>query len=92
MKTNTIGRRMARVLATMATVGALTGAAVAGEVRLADKGQAQCVIVVPPGSMVWEGSDKPESGAVLERALGERRRLQRDSVKDLALSIDRART
>jgi len=60
------------------------------EVRLVEKGKAQCVIVVPKGSMKWEGDTKRlnwreefRPGNIEET----QRRLQRDSVKDLALYL-----
>ena len=43
----------------VALVAAMAGTVIGGEVRLAEKGAANCVIVVPPGSMTWEG-DKRE--------------------------------
>ena len=56
----------------------------AGDVRLADKGKARCVVVVPPGSMSWEGDDTPMRGWNDSMEPEYVRRLQRDSVNDLA--------
>jgi hypothetical protein len=56
------------------------------EVRLADKGEARCVIVVPPGAMVWKEMPT-DRGYTAEGILEIRRRLQRDSVADLALYL-----
>jgi hypothetical protein len=73
----------------MLTVGFMaailwSGNADAREVRLARKGKANCVIVVPPGSVTWEGSTGRLPRAALDRILEQQRRLQRDSVADLA--------
>ncbi|MFA5042376.1 MAG: DUF4838 domain-containing protein [Kiritimatiellia bacterium] len=81
--------RRSTILGLMLALAAMTaGSAVAGEVRLADKGKANCVIVVPQDAMVWAGS----TNALKYRNLyGEeperRRRLLRDSVADLALYL-----
>ena len=60
----------------------------AGEVRLADKGEARCVIVAPAG---WTNdAAMPEGLPPASRAadlLKERRVLYRDSIKDLALYL-----
>ena len=60
-------------------------------VTLADKGAAASVIVVPAGTMAWEGDDQviDQWGRIkgrtpLEVAAEKTRRLQRDSVRDLA--------
>ena len=74
----------------------VSGSVAAREVRLADKGKARCVIVVPPGSMTWEGHDKPAdhwgriAGLTATQVAAEKeRRLQRDSVEDLAHYLGR---
>lgn len=66
----------------------LAGTAMGGVVRLADKGEARAVIVVPQGSMTWEANEsvlraKPAAVAQAER----RRALQGESVRDLALYL-----
>lgn len=61
----------------------LAGGALAADVRLAAKGEARCVIVVPPGALVWQANAKDPTLAEQE----ERRRLLRDSVTDLALYL-----
>ena len=71
----------------MLLLAAAAGNAGPREVRLADKGEAKCVIVVPPGSMAWEGSSSALPRAAHERELEQRRRLRRDSVADLALYL-----
>lgn len=59
-------------------------------VTLVERGQAGCVIVVPPGTMAWEGDDKPLSRWQLHSEEPERRRrLLRDSINDLALYLGR---
>jgi hypothetical protein len=78
---------MVELWATGVTIVALGGAQ-AGEVRLAEKGQAQCVIVVPAGwtneSAIPEGL--PRQAVTL---LKERHTVYRESVKDLALYLGR---
>lgn len=66
----------------------------AGELLLADKGEARCVIVVTPGKMSWQGDNRviDKWGRIagctaLEVEAEMRRRLQRDSVADLALYL-----
>jgi len=61
-------------------------AAEAPAVRLFSDGQAVCVVVVPEGSMAWEGDDRVlrEAWAPWEDEPERLRRLQRDSTKDLA--------
>jgi len=61
----------------------IAGGAVAADVRLTDKGQARCVIIVPPHTMTWESDAKELNHAELEA----RRTLLRDSVADLALYL-----
>ena len=62
----------------------------ARDLRLADKGQARCVIVVPGGSMAWEGDDKPVGRWPPDSDQPEKmRRLQRDSAKDLAHYLEK---
>ncbi len=71
------------VLSAMAMALIVTGTVVTGEVRLAAKGEALCVIVVPPGSLAGAGDVSVRSPA--ERK--ERQALFRDSVADLALYL-----
>lgn len=80
---------MRTVVFVMVAAVLLAGTAVARDVRLADKGKAHCVIVAPPESMAWEGSDKPihRTTPPLEKLQEQQRRLQRDSVADLALYL-----
>jgi len=62
-----------------------TSATWAQTVKLAEAGKARAVIVVSPDFMQWEGDDKPLSQWLFHREMPEwRRRLQRDSVRDLA--------
>ncbi len=71
-------------------VAAACDAVGAAELRLAEKGEAKCVIVVPPGAMAWEGDDRPLNPRTTAYPLIEadaRRRLLRDSVADLALYL-----
>lgn len=60
----------------------------ANDITLAAKGKAQAVIVVPAGSMAWDGDDKGLGGwrdALRPEVIDEKaRRIQRDSVIDLA--------
>lgn len=58
----------------------------ANVVQLADKGQAHCVIVVPPG---WSGDVAPpaELPVMAAKQLKSRREVYRESVKDLALYL-----
>jgi len=66
----------------------IAGSATAANVRLADNGQARCVIVAPPGSMTWAGDSAQVSLTCWkDREAENRRRLQRDSVRDLALYL-----
>jgi hypothetical protein len=61
----------------------------AGDAVIADQGVARCVIVVPAGSLAWEGDAAPLAN-VFRVAEAERlRRLQRDSVRDLAHYLGR---
>lgn len=54
-------------------------------ITLISNSKAQCVIVVAPGVMTWEGDDKTLSRWSLYSEEAERcRRLQRDSINDLA--------
>lgn len=69
----------------------LAGRLVASDVTLAEKGEAACVIVVAPGVLTWEGDAKLADRwgripglSALEVADEMQRRLQRDSVSDLA--------
>jgi hypothetical protein len=62
----------------------LAGNAAGADVRLADKGEAQCVIVVPPGAM---GTNTPAGNLEYGQNPDSRRRLLRDSVRDLALYL-----
>lgn len=69
----------------------LSGSMLAREVTLAKNGKAACVIIVPGGSLTWEGSDKTidQWGRIPGKSAAEvadeiQRRLQRDSVNDLA--------
>ena len=66
----------------------------AGDLKLADKGEARCVIVVAPGTMAWQGDNRvidrwgrSAGCSSLEVEAEMRRRLQRDSVADLALYL-----
>ena len=79
------------VLGMAVLIAAMTGRAVAGDIRLADEGETRCVIVVTAGSMTWEGDDKQIDRwgriaglTALEVEAEAQRRLQRDSVRDLA--------
>ena len=59
--------------------------AAARDVDLVKKGKVRCVIVAPPGSMAWEGDDKALGRWPRHSEMGESlRRLQRDSIRDLA--------
>ncbi|MEI6165655.1 MAG: DUF4838 domain-containing protein [bacterium] len=71
------------VVSAMVMALIVTGTVVAGEVRLAAKGEARCVIVVAPGSLAGEGDAKIRSLA--ERK--ERQLLFRESVADLAIYL-----
>ncbi len=70
----------------MIAIALAAAAATAAEVRLADKGGAKCVIVVPAG---WTNDMQlpPELPRQAATVLQERRRLFRDSIRDLALYI-----
>ncbi len=74
----------------------LSAAAEAGQLTLTDKGRANCVIIVPPGTMNWDGEARQidrwgrMAGASSQEVDAERRRrLQRDSVLDLAHYLGR---
>ncbi len=72
------------------TAVTLAGCFQSREIRLADSGNAECVIVVPAGTMSWEGEGRNLRGephAVVDTE--QRRQLQRDSVRDLARSLGR---
>lgn len=95
MTTNTIRRTVAGAWATVMAFAALAGAAVAGDLTLAQGGKANCVIVVPQGTLAEEPKpdpkqkdkkpdDLPPQAATL---LKERRRVFRDSINDLALYL-----
>jgi len=64
----------------------MAGIVIAGEVRLAEKGEAKCVIVAPAG---WTNDVALPEGLPPQasRMLQERRRLCRESIKDLALYL-----
>jgi len=79
------------VLGVSMVTAIVSGSAAAREVRLADKGEARCVIVVPAGAMAWEGDGRPVDHwgriaglTATEAAAEQRRRLQRVSARDLA--------
>ena len=79
------------VLGVSMVTAIVSGSAAAREVRLADKGEARCVIVVPAGAMTWEGDDKQVdhwgriAGLTATEVEAEKqRRVQRASVRDLA--------
>jgi hypothetical protein len=61
-------------------------ASAADEIRLFSDGAARCAVVVPEGSMAWEGDDAKlrEAWAPWAEEPERLRRLQRDSAKDLA--------
>ncbi len=63
--------------------GALRGVAAPSDLALAVKGKVNCVIVVPEGTMA-DDIALPRGAAILEQIPEVRRRLQRDSVRDLA--------
>ena len=65
----------------------MAGTACAADVRLADKGESRCVIVVPPGAMAWEGDTGNVTGPWTVQEAERRRRLLRDSAADLALYL-----
>jgi hypothetical protein len=65
------------------------GAVVAGEIRLADRGEARCVIVAPSGSRIWDGDNAPLQGGFREVEPERLRRLHRDSIRDLAHYLGR---
>jgi hypothetical protein len=73
------------VVGIVAAIGWAAGAS-AGEVRLADKGQANCVVVAPANwaadAIVPEGLP-PQAGSLLKA----RQAVLRDSIKDLALYL-----
>lgn len=88
MKHKATGTKLAAVtsLAMLSVVVAGTGAG-AADLRLADKGEARCVIVAPAG---WTEDVKglpPELPPTAARVLQERRSILRESVKDLALYL-----
>ncbi len=63
------------------------GIAGGGEVRLADKGEARCVIVAPTGTM---DEDRKDMGAPWDPDTDEKlRRMLRDSTRDLAYYLGR---
>lgn len=63
----------------------VSGSALAGEVCLAEGGESRCVIVVPPGSMQWAGDGKElDRWSPNKEEPERRRRLLRDSIRDLA--------
>jgi len=91
---NPLSGRRSRVGILIAAAAILAGPAAARAVPLAAKGAANCVIVAPAGSLTWEGDSKAMdrwsriaglSGLQVEAEV--RRRLQRDSIKDLALYL-----
>jgi len=66
------------------------GTAFGRDITLISKGVANCVIVTPPDSLVWEGSDKvpPISWATSHVLKPDRdRRRLRDSIRDLAFYL-----
>jgi len=78
----------------LALLAMLTVSALAADMRLTDNGAARCVIVVTPQTMTWEGDNREIDhwGRVagctpMEAETEKRRRLQRDSVADLALYL-----
>ena len=75
------------VLGVSMVTAIVSGSAAAREVRLADRGEARCVIVVPPGTMAGVGTRTRLPRGALEGELESRRRLQRDSTADLALYL-----
>jgi len=76
------------LLAILASLTMLAGSAMAKDILLADKGKAQSVIVLPAGSMTWAGDTAQVSlTSWKDRETELRRRLQRDSVADLALYL-----
>lgn len=82
----------ARWIVALAT--ALVSGVALGDVRLVQKGKAECVIVAPSGSMSWAGDDRPmdkwgriKGLSTTEVAVERRRRVLRDSIKDLAASL-----
>ncbi len=68
---------------TLLASGALRGVAAPSDLALAVKGKVNCVIVVPEGAMADDVA-LPRGAAILEQIPEVRRRLQRDSVRDLA--------
>lgn len=62
------------------------GRAAAGEIRLADKGQAECVVVAPAGWAADAGIPK-ELPPAAQNLLKGRQNLFRDSIRDLALYL-----
>jgi hypothetical protein len=79
-------KRMLREVAIGISGLIVAGAAFAGELTLAHEGKAECVIIVPPGSMSWEGDDKELRyvWAPWSEEPERLRRLERDSIRDLA--------
>jgi hypothetical protein len=74
--------------ALLALLAIFAGSGVAAEVRLADKGQARCVIVVPPGSMTWKGAADVLPPLWKDREAELRRRLQRAHFRyDVAVQV-----
>ena len=70
-----------------ATLILVATGAMAKELRLAEKGEARCVVVAPKGSLAWEGDTKPLPATWKKREVENRRRLLRDSICDLALYL-----
>ena len=50
--------RMGTTLILLVATALGAGNSVARDVSLVERGKARCVIVVPEGSMVWEGHDR----------------------------------
>jgi len=65
----------------------MAGSAFGRDVRLAHKGKARCVIVVPPGTMARADERRRIEGPYSVREAEYLRRLVRDSVADLALYL-----
>ncbi len=64
-------------------------ASMAGDIRLAENSEARCVIVVPPHTMAWEGDTQSLPTGFIAAESERLRRLQRDSVADLAHYLQR---
>jgi hypothetical protein len=80
-------RRTWVVVAVGIAVVSLAATVFGADVRLANKGKSNCVIVVPPGTMAEDVKFDRKHKDYLERIAEIKRQLLRDSAKDLALYL-----